>query len=499
METDERWLKRPQSTISQRNVDKELQRIKRLAVVSVLNKSFQDTAPPLRPSSSLLPTMSPSSSVTTSGTSQDSPPKPRSHSISHSSSSSQNPLKKTSNKSLHDDYSTMRRSEVEGIPKDPLSEKEMDNARLVTSSPIDSEKETLENRVLELEALYDASMKELHVVSTRSRAQTELVLMQDKLIHQMTDQLEDLTSTSENTQSGSVKDAEVTLKAKQELHQLNEELDQLRPLKTEYSNIVERLTESDRKLNELEQIAKEIQKENASQTLYIDTKVQTLLNKLLQKNEIINKLEQQQQQPIAPTPEMISKSSDLKSLNDSSSVIWEHSGEEDGNAGLSARSSYIANENNLQHRKSYIARWKGNAIPPASPPPSLPLPPLPSVSSRSRPKSTLSEISKGSSIASCSKHLSMDAVGGASHRRPSAQPELDAEMVDAAYYKEFTDQLQERLSISKEIDDLRVWEPSDYDSIQRKIESNNWSGSDDGNSQKDQSAFWKGMKKKLRV
>jgi hypothetical protein len=496
METEERWLKRPQSTIGQRNVDKELQRIKRLAVVSVLNKSFQDTAPPLRPSSSLLPSMSPSTSLTTSGTTQDFPSKPRSQSISHSFSSSSNSMKRPSNISLQSDYKQPEPNE------DQKSEKEIDYTRLVTSSPIDSEKETLENRVLELQALYDASVKELHTVSTRSSVQMELVLMQDKLIHQMTDQLEDLTGASENTLS--VEDTGAVMKAKQELEALNKELDELRPLKTEYYNMLERLTESDRKLEELEQIARVIQKENAAQTLYIDTKVQTLLNKLLQKNEIIHKLEQQQQQQqqqqsIAPTPEMISKSSDLKSLNDSSSVIWENSGEDDSNVGQSARSSYISNESNLQHRKSYIARWKGSALPPASPPPSLPLPPIPSVSSRSRPKSTLSEISKGSSIASYSKHFSMDAVGVNSHRRPSIQSELDAEIAEAAYYKEFTDQLQERLSMSKEIDDLRVWEPSDYDSIQRKIESNNWSGSDDGNSQKDQSAFWKGMKKKLRV
>lgn len=496
METDERWLKRPQSTIGQRNVDKELQRIKRLAVVSVLNKSFQDTAPPLRPSSSLLPSMSPSSSLTTSGTSQDAPSKPRSHSISNPSS--QNSLKKTSNISLHGDYTTMRRSE-RNEDQISLSEKEMDDNRLVTSSPIDSEKEILENRVLELEALYSASIKELHTVSDRNNAQTKLVSMQDNLIHQLTDQIEDLSSVYKHIQYGP-EDVEAILKSKEELHALNEQLDELRPLKAEYMNLIERLTENDRKLEELEQIAKEIQKENAAQTSYIDTKVQTLLNKLLQKNEIINKLEQQQQQrSIAPTPEMISKSSDLKSLNDSSSVIWEHSGEDDGNTGLSARSSYIASENNSQHRKSLIARWKGPVLPPASPPPTLPLPPIPTTSSHSRPKSTLSELSKRSSIASYNKHLSIDAIGGSSQRRPSAQSEIDVEIADTAYYKEFTDQLQQRLSISKEIDDLRVWEPSDYDSIQRKIESNNWSGSDDGNSQKDQAAFWKGMKKKLRV
>ncbi|KAG1224377.1 hypothetical protein G6F68_020126 [Rhizopus microsporus] len=81
--------------------------------------------------------------------------------------------------------------------------------------------------------------------------------------------------------------------------------------------------------------------------------------------------------------------------------------------------------------------------------------------------------------------MSVDAVGG-----PHSFSSLSEQDV---YYKEFTDQLQERLSMSKEIDDLSVWRPSDYDEIQRKIESEDWL------EEQQKNAFWKGMKKKLKV
>ncbi|KAG2201382.1 hypothetical protein INT46_010187 [Mucor plumbeus] len=558
---DEKKLKKLHASKTQR--DKELERIKSLAVVSVLNKNFKETTPPPR-RTSLLPTLSPSNSLTTdnhSTATQDIYSKSKSHSISRSqtvSYSSNNPIKKSSNSSLHSDYSnhlsqkpsftTNRHSAIftsssvhEDDQKLP-SERELDEGYLVTDSPIDTEKETLEKRVQELEALYTASMNDLQTLESQNNNQKEILVMQDRLIQQMADQLDTQENNNMQCQICSTDDVESLLKAQQDVVILTRELNELRPLKLEYSSAISDFTEkstiNDNKIEELEQLAREIQKANAIQTEFIDTKVQTLLDKILTKNKIINKLEHDQQEqllqqlqyqqlPHTPKPDMISKSGSIQSLNDKSTVIWEKQGEEEEEKDdegddkelepNSARSSYVSHED--QHRrKSYVSRWKGNSIPPASPPPSLPLPPIPSASSRStsRPKSTLSEISRGSSIHAqhtSNKHISMDAVGGIggaieggnrteiAHRRPSIQSEFDEELADAAYYKEFTDQLQERLSISKEIDDLRVWEPSDYDSIQRKIDSKNWSDSEDGHSvsSSQKAAFWKGMKKKLKV
>jgi hypothetical protein len=66
METDERKLKRIQSILSPR--EKELERLKSLAVVSVLNKNFEGHTRP----ASLLVNLSPSSSLTTNNSNSDS-------------------------------------------------------------------------------------------------------------------------------------------------------------------------------------------------------------------------------------------------------------------------------------------------------------------------------------------------------------------------------------------------------------------------------------------
>lgn len=529
MEQTERWSKRPHSTITQRNVDKELQRIKSLAVVSVLNKSFnKETGAPSR-NSTLGPILSPSSSITTDNDSLgDSSTRSRSLSISYNTPINDYPLKKNSSASLrnefHQNIPSLRRSDVQMLvttgqgsfnnEEIASAEKEPNEGALVISSPMDTEKETLEKRVHELQELYDASIEQLHEADARNSTQKELVMIQDKLIQNISSQLDSFAkeaneSDSSNTQS-SLLDTE---EGKQALHTAQEELQSVKnnlldfkSLESHYETVIsqmaQQLSAHNTQMNELEKIAIQIQKENAMQVEYIDTKVQTLVNRLLEANETINKLQVEhiQEKQILVKNDHVNNNSSIKSLNDTSSVIWETY--EEDNEVDSARSSYIStsSRNDNSKRRSLLSRWKGNVIPPASPPPSLPLPPIPSTSSRSnRPKSTLSEIySSGCSVIPQNRHLSMDAVGGGT-RRPSYQSELDVEMTDAAHYKEFTDQLQQRLSISKEIDDLRVWEPSDYDDIQKKIDSKGWSGSEDGSSQKDQSAFWKGMKKKLRV
>lgn len=528
MEQTERWSKRPQSTISQRNVDKELQRIKSLAVVSVLNKSFKkETGAPSR-NSTLGPILSPSSSATTDSDSFE-VPSARNRSLSNSYSTPVNnyPLKKNSNASLCNEFQqnipSSRRSDVQMSTTEldsfkneniVLAEKESNESPLVISSPIDTEKENLKKRVHELQELYNASIEGLQEADAQNITQRELVIIQDKLIQNMSTQLDCLAEETNapktsNTQASLLdteEEKQALYTAQEELQLVKNELLEFKSLKTHYDVIVAQMVQQismhNVQMDELEKIAIQIQKENVMQVEYIDTKVQALVNKLLEANGTINKLqvEQIQEKQALANNDIANNNSSAKSLNDSSSVIWETYEEE--NDANSTRSSYIStsSRNDSSKRKSLLARWKANAIPPASPPPSLPLPPIPSTSSRSnRPKSTLSEIySSSSSITHQNRHLSMDAVGG-STRRPSVQSELDEEMTDAAYYKEFTDQLQQRLSISKEIDDLRVWEPSDYDDIQKKIDSKNWSGSEDDNSQKDQSAFWKGMKKKLRV
>lgn len=497
-------------------MDKELQRIKSLAVVSVLNKSFnKEPSAPLR-SSSLLPTLSPSSSLTTENENLES-----------------SPSKKKSNNNLYTEYNhdttpsavpvTANQDIFEG-DQIALAEKESNLDSLVISSQERLEKENLIKRVQELQALYDASQVDLQTAEDRNITQSNLVALQDKLISNMTDQLEYFTAETSKSNSSTdmctidleTEEGKRSLETvQQDLASVCKELSHMKSLKTQYESLItdmsKKLSLYEDKMDEMESIAKSIQKENSNQVQFIDTKVQTLVQKLLETNDTINRLQvehyQEKQTLLAKQQELIHSNSSIKSINDSSSVIWETGEEKEDVIGAgSTRLSYMSTSSRSDNpqRKSFIARWKGSAMPPASPPPSVPLPPIPTGTSRSssRPKSTLSEIYASSSTSTVPqnyKHVSVDAVGGIGRRTSSVPSELDSEITDAMYYKEFTDQLKERLSVSKEIDDLTVWTPSDYDIIQKKIESKRWSsGSDDG-TQRDQIAFWKGMKKKLRV
>lgn len=299
------------------------------------------------------------------------------------------------------------------------AEKELEEDHLVTNSPIDAEKEDLERRTSELETLYAASINDMNALKLQNDQQIELLRLQDKLILQLTEELDESKSAPPPQQQSNIDLNSAQTNVAEMMKELQELRDWKSSVESGLSTLITQLEADDEKLHALEKEADQVKKTNTAQTEYIDTKVQTLLTQVLHKNEMINKLQQENE-------------AQEKALAEKSS---------------SARSS---------------GRWRGSLIPPASPPPSLPLPPIPTESSRS----ILSELSKGI--------------------------EIETALDEAAYYKEFTDQLQERLSISKEIDDLRVWEPSDFDEIQKKIDSETWSLDSD-----QQRTFWKGVKKRL--
>ncbi|RCH77624.1 hypothetical protein CU098_001768, partial [Rhizopus stolonifer] len=330
-----KWVKRPQSTVSQRKVDKELQRIKSLAVVSVLNKSFQDTALPPPPSSrpSILPVMSPSSSLTTSSTTSDqdsfSNLKARSRSISHTSFTA---TKYSANRP----NSVCLQSDSQSIKAPSLPEPlEQDNSleaekKMSDHLVIDHEKEALKKRLDELQTLYDSSSQELDQLKVQKETQTELLLLQDKLIQEMASHLEDVNTNSinGNTENEDISQEDL-VHAHRELRALRAELEQFRPLKTEYEVIISGMTRQleayEQRMDEIEKMARDIQKENEAQLLYIDTKVQSLVDKLLERNQTISKLQYEQHlEKQLPKPEdtKSNRSNSIKSANDSA-TIWE--------------------------------------------------------------------------------------------------------------------------------------------------------------------------------
>ncbi|KAI8885369.1 hypothetical protein K501DRAFT_284338 [Backusella circina FSU 941] len=470
MENENR-SKRPMSIQKLSNRDRELQRIKSLAVVSVLNKTFEESAP--------IAISSSSSSTTSASVAAE---KSRTRSASNSSNGSLGLIQKHSNTSLFQDMNRATSPHrVEPPPPqqvaEPKAEMNITREQLV-SSPVnqdDTEKETLGKQFMELQALYEHSIAKLKSSESRAQQQTELILLQDRLVHELSDQIQHLETNDAINKNAAAKTThdvsqQALEHAQEELVVLKNEVLNFKPLKEEYEMLIvtlsRKLADSQARVEKMERAAIEIKKECVEQTAFIDTKVQVMMQQLQEKNKIIRKLEKEQQR---------------RDENDVDPP--------------SARSSIYSSNS---QRKSFVAKWKGGAIPPAAPPPTLPLPPVPDVSSSNRPTSYLSIASNNQDAASQYTHMSIDAVGGTLQRRGSNFSEFETEMTDAEYYKEFTDQLQARLSISKEVDDLRLWEPSDFAEIQRKIDSNSWFD-EDHQGQKDQNAFWKGMKKKLRV
>ncbi|EIE82359.1 hypothetical protein G6F46_008068 [Rhizopus delemar] len=346
MESTERWTTKKPSSSSLR--DKELQRIKSLAVVSVLNKTFADTEP--------------------------------------------------------SQVITKRSSEL--------------------------------NFSAELQGKYQESLKQLAAAKEQNDQQSQLLLLQEALVQALSEQIEYLTFENEKLlmQRPQLEQEDTVRSIRQTLDTLVQDdwQDQL-------VSVHSRLEETERRIGSVERAAHDLQQETQAQTVCIETKVETLMDRLKEKEDMVDKLYYEQQlSSLFPQPSSSSRSS------------------------LHSTSSH--------GQKPATARLK--SIPAPAPPPSAPLPPIPT-----HPVENIPVIA--------SRHMSISS-------RPVSSA-FSEPVVSQVYYKEFTEQLQQRLSMSKEMDDLSLWTPNDYDEIQRKIESKDWL------EDQQKGAFWKGMKKKLRV
>ncbi|KAI9313595.1 hypothetical protein BX666DRAFT_2030367 [Dichotomocladium elegans] len=115
--------------------------------------------------------------------------------------------------------------------------------------------------------------------------------------------------------------------------------------------------------------------------------------------------------------------------------------------------------------------------------------PIPSPPS-AQPGDPLGTVEESRHVLPAAKEQEEDQRSQMPSTAPSSSPSGNN---DDAGILEFTHQLDARLSVSREIDHLRIWEPpksvTDNASIHRR----------DSTSLKDGATFWRGMKKKLRV
>lgn len=346
-----------------------------------------------------------------------------------------------------------------------------------------------QQRIRELESLYMTTLKKLnqseqkhtqweqHIQQTiaayieekeleadRARQLAKVVVKQELIMEQMELHMHQVTAAAA-TESPTKEEEE---QAKQTLHQLKNEIQELRDTRAAMENDISllrrELDAEQRLLEQTWEASKTLTAECNDQRVQITEKLDTLRRQVMEKDMLLHKVYMTHRDVVPERP---------------------------------ARNS---NRDSKQQRRSTATpRWTGGPLPPQAPPPTDPLPPVPmsptpqqqQQQQQSSPEEVLSNSSKRPSISS--------SAGGASSCFEDPETE--------AAYREFAEQLQSRLSVSKEIDDLRVWQPADLDEFQKRM--SRWSDMDEEDIKrqslasslrsKEGAAFWRGMKKKLRV
>ncbi|KAG0168840.1 hypothetical protein DFQ28_004193 [Apophysomyces sp. BC1034] len=573
-----RWRRRQSATLPPsaskppRNVDRELQRIKSLAVVSVLNKAFSPQGPTPDPTPSSTTNILSRQRSSSSLSSHHSDHRLRSQSSGHSLHVEYTQLQARRASST---FSRLKSDELRKLEEELLDMFEYVSGQNVIETSIrDWEEEVLSSqfaypamaegeteasvayRLQQLQEDYAESTGQLEhaqkqilfyqeeqsqldqstqntlatwleqkeAESAKVRKLTDVVLRQERLLCEMESSMESVLD--ENKSLRTCLEKTPWVETREALRHLQTEMEVLRETKKEQeqmiANLSSELEASQQCLHQTLQLAQQLQRECESQRSDIDEKLQTLTQQLLEKETSIYQYDDPWQR--RDMDDMVAQDQETAtncSSRRSSRQI------DDERAPCTARSSYASTMSSsgiprppdrpirssrrgsaqtAVSKRSYIARWAGGALPPAAPPPTEPLPPIPAQDDQQKTRRSMSP-SGAVPIhpsAKIMKHVSVDAVS----------PVADSDPMDVAY-REFAEQLQARLSISKEIDDLRVWQPSDLNDLQKRLES---SYKDEDaierkqpqnvveskrNSMltgpKDSPTFWRGMKKKLRV
>ncbi|KAI7884943.1 hypothetical protein K492DRAFT_173078 [Lichtheimia hyalospora FSU 10163] len=553
-----------------RKVDRELQRIKSLAVVSGLNRQFSQEPQSMSPIPSISTTTSISASggsaghnhhyhhhhhvphrpATVCGLSSDMRPygtrSQRSSSISSSHSRYSTSKSKTTSTMTTSNQRLKKTIELDELEKELLSmfeqaylqrsqEQRVDNwvvsvmppasdlcsvddashmdddtppastppndARVAkrSSSRLSLGRDSIisevgqQQRIRELESLYMATLKKLnqseqnhtqweqHIQQTiaayieekemeadRARQLAKVVVKQELLMEQMELHMHQVTAAASGASTQlhfeTIEDEE---QAKHTLHQLKTEIQELRDTRTSMENdisVLRRELDAEQRLLEQTLVTSQtLTAECNEQRVQITEKLDTLKRQVMDKDMLLHKVYLTHRDVV---PERPARNSNRDSKQQ---------------------------QPQQQRRSTASPRWTGVPLPPQAPPPTDPLPPVPlSPPPQQQPsEDVLSNSSKRPSISS--------SAGGASSCFEDPETE--------AAYREFAEQLQSRLSVSKEIDDLRVWQPADLDEFQKRM--SRWSDMDEEDLKrhslasslrsKEGAAFWRGMKKKLRV
>ncbi|KAG0172423.1 hypothetical protein DFQ28_010738 [Apophysomyces sp. BC1034] len=474
------WLKqRPRnSSISEkpRRVDRELERIKSLGVVS---KTFTPEEPTTPSSTSSTGTLDQSSSITYTDT--------RRTSICSSNTVDTNPPQ--------EEVHHLEKTRLWDPPvsfEDPharieyLEQRHTDDLKLLneTQNEIKFYKEQLLQQDQTMKHTVASYLEQKELESIKVRQLSEIIVKQDRLIAE----LEHHHPTSE-------------------IHTLRQELVIMREAKQELIQMITSLrgelemSQSQTRLMML--VSTEIQNTFDKQKANINQNVEALQQELQQKEDLLRQYQQQRQtqspidNPMAVRPRTNSTStfgSSLCHLEEEIPSGLSYASSQRSQSSIpklvqgsrrrsssSRRSSINISSNSGSPRRSYIAKWSGSAaIPPPTPPPNDPLPPVPTIDltrshrSLSPPRSIPSLVTPPPGV-SAVKHASVDVV--------STQPTHAANTTSMLRVEDWP---QSREGTKWMDDPESAIEPVR-------------SRSSTSVSEKQRSAFWKGMKKKWMV
>lgn len=392
----------------------------------------------------------------------------------------------------------------------------------------------ISSREQEMHQTLQMYLEQKEYEASKARQLAEIVLKQEQLIEHMQGQLDEAAEINESLERR-MNDAEWADKlnaARQQLAGLTTEIEALRSTKEGLESMVvslwSELEQGREQIRQSLQTTEELDADVKAQRVQIDGKLQLFKQQILEKDTLLQKYrifgvlpssessKQQQQQhlpPIAsrplPPPPPVPPSNRSA---DHSTTTTPRSSVASSIASTKPpdrphKSSKRESSNSAALKRTL---WTGGPLPPPAPPPTQPLPPIPQDETPQAPPSPLATASLRSSSSVTSSPTIPSSINPpevaddnnnrasiASSAKNSGGAEQIVEM--EASYREFTEQLQARLSISKEIDELNVWQPNDLEEMKQRFAK--WDDEDAATKRlsRDSSTFWRGMKKKLRV
>ncbi|KAI9497781.1 hypothetical protein BDB00DRAFT_804030 [Zychaea mexicana] len=378
-------------------------------------------------------------------------------------------------------------------------------------------------------------MEQKETEAGKARQLSQVVLKQERLIEQMQNHLDQVVAANANLRSCFQENSswgQMVESARDELTEIKTEISVLtetkQSLEEAIAGLQAELGKSQRQVQTSFDTTQKLESECQSQRHDIDEKLEALKRQLSEKDTLLQKYriygdqqQQKQQHPLdvtmprSPSDESVAVATSNSNSSDKRTSKGGPDTRRSSYASVTStsiprpppRGSRRSSANTTSSsRRSYIARWTGGPLPPAAPPPTDPLPPIPVEMDKQRgvsnDSSSISHINSPTSLSSASLPNNYKVVN-----RPSIDSSAALSVDEEEAYREFAEQLQARLSVSKEIDELQVWQPNDFDEVQKRIDAK-WGDMQDDDSKrhslatlasKDGGAFWRGMKKKLRV